>query len=95
MKVEFQCCCTDAPSMVPPCSPQPDTIPLISEIEFFHFALDIARALDFLASQQYVHRDIAARNCLGGLHLYIFHACCEQLISNGSGVLYINFIAML
>ena len=79
-----------APSMVPPCRPEPDTTPLISEIEFFHFALDIARALDFLASQQYVHRDIAARNCLGELHLYIFRAHCEQLISNGNGALYIN-----
>lgn len=57
-----------APSMVPPCRPEPDAIPLISEIEFFHFALDIARALEFLGSQMYVHRDIAARNCLGELH---------------------------
>ena len=54
-----------APLTVYTSRPEPDTIPLISEIEFFHFALDIARALEFLASQMYIHRDIAARNCLG------------------------------
>jgi len=25
----------------------------------------IAEALDFLAQQSYIHRDVAARNCLG------------------------------
>ena len=45
--------------------PQPDVPAIISDIEFFHFALDIARALEFLTSREYVHRDVAARNCLG------------------------------
>jgi len=34
-------------------------------VEFYQFATHIAVALEFLASQQYVHRDVAARNCLG------------------------------
>lgn len=47
------------------CRPEPDTEPLISVVEFYQFATHIAVALEFLASQQYVHRDVAARNCLG------------------------------
>ena len=47
------------------CRPEPDTEPLISVVEFYQFARHIAVALEFLASQEYVHRDVAARNCLG------------------------------
>ena len=67
--LNIQCCVllANIPHLWYNCRPEPDTTPLISEVEFFHFALDIARALEFLASQMYVHRDIAARNCLGEL----------------------------
>jgi hypothetical protein len=51
--------------------PEPNTVPIISHPEFFHFALDVAKALEFLASQSYVHRDIAARNCLVGDRLVV------------------------
>ena len=47
------------------CSPEPGIIPRISVVEFFQFAHDIANALEFLASNLYIHRDVAARNCLG------------------------------
>ena len=36
-------------------------------IDFIFHLLQVALALDFLASNKYVHRDIAARNCLGML----------------------------
>ena len=31
----------------------------------FIVALQIATALEYLAANKYVHRDVAARNCLG------------------------------
>jgi insulin receptor len=44
---------------------------------FYKFAADISSALSFLASKQYVHRDIAARNCLVG------HGLCVKLADFG------------
>lgn len=43
----------------------------ITVVEFFQFALDIANALEFLANNLYVHRDVAARNCLVGNELIV------------------------
>ena len=38
-------------------------------IQWLHASLQIAKGLEFLSSMKYVHRDIAARNCLGKLVL--------------------------
>ncbi|XP_065897502.1 leukocyte tyrosine kinase receptor-like isoform X2 [Dysidea avara] len=38
---------------------------------FYQFANNIAEALNFLAEQSYVHRDVAARNCLVGVSLTV------------------------
>ena len=53
------------PSSSVPCSPEAGAASRITVVEFFQFALDIANALEFLANNLYVHRDVAARNCLG------------------------------
>jgi hypothetical protein len=38
---------------------------VVQQEHFFCFAIDVARAMEFLANSKFVHRDIAARNCLG------------------------------
>lgn len=43
----------------------------VCEFEVYHIAADIASALAFLAESKYVHRDIAARNCLVGENLRV------------------------
>ncbi|XP_064401515.1 uncharacterized protein LOC135347441 isoform X3 [Halichondria panicea] len=43
----------------------------ISQQHFLNFSIDMARALDFLAINKYVHRDVAARNCLVSPDLHI------------------------
>jgi hypothetical protein len=48
-----------------------DPVSPITESHFYSFALDVVKALEFLSSYKYVHRDIAARNCLVGANLLI------------------------
>ena len=51
-------------------------------------ALDVSRALSYLASQKYVHRDVACRNCLvSGKILFYFRRVLSKLIffSGSSG----------
>lgn len=50
------------------CRPKP-TVPLddpqpIAMIDLIHMALDVAHGCAYLENSKFVHRDIAARNCL-------------------------------
>ena len=50
---------------LPHSRPEPDAIARISIVEMVQFAFDIASALEYIELKNYVHRDVAARNCLG------------------------------
>ena len=59
----------------------------------------VAKALQFLSQLKYVHRDIAARNCLGELYIQHYIGACVDVhsyllhiytIPNLSGIRFTN-----
>ena len=52
------------------CRPKPKDPSNLKEEDLCSFAVDIARALKYLSEQNYVHRDVAARNVLGKCSYY-------------------------
>lgn len=41
-----------------------DTVPVLNKIDLLSISLQIAKGMKYLASQRFVHRDLACRNCL-------------------------------
>ena len=58
------------------CRPKPDDPSNLTEENLCSFAADIARALQYLSEQNYVHRDVAARNVLGKQRVIINFVSC-------------------
>ncbi|XP_044750638.1 BDNF/NT-3 growth factors receptor-like isoform X3 [Coccinella septempunctata] len=44
--------------------PEEEEVPILSDADLLHIALQIARGMSYLANQRFVHRDLACRNCL-------------------------------
>ena len=45
--------------------------PVLSEIQLLHIANQISLGMTYLASQHFVHRDLATRNCLVGTSMVV------------------------
>lgn len=41
-----------------------ETVPVLNRVDLLCISLQIAKGMKYLASQRFVHRDLACRNCL-------------------------------
>lgn len=49
----------------------PDVVTKLTETELLHICNEISIGMAYLASQHFVHRDLATRNCLVGNNLVV------------------------